>query len=128
MQSRRALCRAWVRVFFFFQAEDGIRDYKVTGVQTCALPISPVEPSTRRIPPMLSLQHFPHKVVRLGLAGCALVAAAACTDHNVAGPPGLELTRVVSFDDLKAALVEARGEANGGFNLAMWAAGGDRHG
>src|SRR5256885_12367047 len=27
-------------LFFFFQAEDGIRDYKVTGVQTCALPIS----------------------------------------------------------------------------------------
>src|SRR5256885_10078232 len=26
--------------FFFFQAEDGIRYYKVTGVQTCALPIS----------------------------------------------------------------------------------------
>src|SRR5256885_651217 len=24
--------------YFFFQAEDGIRDYKVTGVQTCALP------------------------------------------------------------------------------------------
>src|SRR2546426_2516175 len=29
-----------VLFFFFFQAEDGIRDYKVTGVQTCALPIS----------------------------------------------------------------------------------------
>src|SRR5690606_1042891 len=28
--------------FFFFQAEDGIRDFHVTGVQTCALPISPV--------------------------------------------------------------------------------------
>src|SRR2546426_8470451 len=28
------------RFCFFFQAEDGIRDYKVTGVQTCALPIS----------------------------------------------------------------------------------------
>ena len=27
--------------FFFFQAEDGIRDIGVTGVQTCALPISP---------------------------------------------------------------------------------------
>src|SRR5437879_11551638 len=26
--------------FFFFQAEDGIRDTSVTGVQTCALPIS----------------------------------------------------------------------------------------
>src|SRR2546430_17418382 len=29
-----------VSVFFFFQAEDGIRDLTVTGVQTCALPIS----------------------------------------------------------------------------------------
>src|SRR2546429_9930285 len=28
------------RVFFFFQAEDGIRGVAVTGVQTCALPIS----------------------------------------------------------------------------------------
>src|SRR5699024_11610942 len=28
-----------VSVFFFFQAEDGIRDRNVTGVQTCALPI-----------------------------------------------------------------------------------------
>src|SRR5258708_17711430 len=28
------------RFFFFFQAEDGIRDDLVTGVQTCALPIS----------------------------------------------------------------------------------------
>src|SRR5882762_5913422 len=27
--------------YFFFQAEDGIRDSSVTGVQTCALPISP---------------------------------------------------------------------------------------
>src|SRR2546430_15578425 len=29
-----------MRSFFFFQAEDGIRDLTVTGVQTCALPIS----------------------------------------------------------------------------------------
>src|SRR5436190_17950642 len=33
-----------VLIYFFFQAEDGIRDHCVTGVQTCALPIS----STRR--------------------------------------------------------------------------------
>src|ERR1039457_1966141 len=32
--------RVVVPVFFFFQVEDGIRDYKVTRVQTCALPIS----------------------------------------------------------------------------------------
>src|SRR5256885_2485122 len=44
----RRLCRErataeshYLSCFFFFQAEDGIRDYKVTGVQTCALPISP---------------------------------------------------------------------------------------
>src|SRR5438046_9867209 len=30
-------------LFFFFQAEDGIRDWSVTGVQTCALPISFLE-------------------------------------------------------------------------------------
>src|SRR5437762_5471468 len=29
-----------ISFFFFFQAEDGIRDTSVTGVQTCALPIS----------------------------------------------------------------------------------------
>src|SRR2546430_10436259 len=32
-------CGSDVRFFFFFQAEDGIRDLTVTGVQTCALPI-----------------------------------------------------------------------------------------
>src|SRR5437016_9871703 len=32
----------WLLFFFFFQAEDGIRDWSVTGVQTCALPIYPV--------------------------------------------------------------------------------------
>src|SRR5438093_7963233 len=31
--------RLYAGVFFFFQAEDGIRDWSVTGVQTCALPI-----------------------------------------------------------------------------------------
>src|SRR2546429_6581375 len=40
----------WERVsrafFFFFQAEDGIRDVAVTGVQTCALPIFSVPGST----------------------------------------------------------------------------------
>src|SRR5690606_30721486 len=32
--------RTCMVIFFFFQAEDGIRDFHVTGVQTCALPIS----------------------------------------------------------------------------------------
>src|SRR3712207_8558481 len=33
-------CKLFAVFFFFFQAEDGIRDIGVTGVQTCALPIS----------------------------------------------------------------------------------------
>src|SRR2546426_1711787 len=43
---------------FFFQAEDGIRDYKVTGVQTCALPI-------------LSLDHSP-ELARRSVIACAV--------------------------------------------------------
>src|SRR5438552_6761789 len=33
-----------VQSYFFFQAQDGIRDDLVTGVQTCALPICPLDP------------------------------------------------------------------------------------
>src|SRR2546430_291391 len=40
-QQRLALAEVGAR--FFFQAEDGIRDLTVTGVQTCALPICPRE-------------------------------------------------------------------------------------
>src|SRR2546427_4908756 len=45
VDSSRLLCvrHSWLGLscfFFFFQAEDGIRDLTVTGVQTCALPIS----------------------------------------------------------------------------------------
>src|SRR2546429_1778026 len=41
----------WIRdrVVFFFQAEDGIRDVAVTGVQTCALPIWPENVNRVRI-------------------------------------------------------------------------------
>src|SRR5205823_9566873 len=50
--------------FFFFQAEDGIRDKLVTGVQTCALPISTLigeqfMPVTEQIRSKLS--DLPHK-------------------------------------------------------------------
>src|SRR2546430_8332572 len=38
-QGRRERVRDIAVMFFFFQAEDGIRDLTVTGVQTCALPI-----------------------------------------------------------------------------------------
>src|SRR3712207_7131745 len=38
---RVRISEVWLMIFFFFQAEDGIRDIGVTGVQTCALPICP---------------------------------------------------------------------------------------
>src|SRR3712207_7179314 len=38
--------------FFFFQAEDGIRDIGVTGVQTCALPIYP-----QLLPALEAIEH-----------------------------------------------------------------------
>src|SRR2546430_12263609 len=47
-------------IFFFFQAEDGIRDLTVTGVQTCALPIFP--PPT----PDIAIKTPPHGVVQQG--------------------------------------------------------------
>src|SRR5256886_4927202 len=40
-------------VFFFFQAEDGIRDLTVTGVQTCALPICDHRLATMPVRPLL---------------------------------------------------------------------------
>src|SRR5205823_9854243 len=40
-----AVGRPVADIVFFFQAEDGIRDKLVTGVQTCALPILPVPDS-----------------------------------------------------------------------------------
>src|SRR5256886_11095480 len=45
MASEMELAVGWreVKRCFFFQAEDGIRDLTVTGVQTCALPISSLE-------------------------------------------------------------------------------------
>src|SRR5258707_12713697 len=40
MNDSRSVARLTRSEYFFFQAEDGIRDIGVTGVQTCALPIS----------------------------------------------------------------------------------------
>src|SRR5688572_31518725 len=56
--------------FFFFQAEDGIRDLTVTGVQTCALPISSARdrrPRSRRLP-LLRLQLGVEALVARALA------------------------------------------------------------
>src|SRR5216684_5796101 len=57
-------------LFFFFQAEDGIRDVAVTGVQTCALPISPPSASSSMT------QDECRRRRAAGLAGCGANALA----------------------------------------------------
>src|SRR5476649_1330441 len=52
--------------FFFFQAEDGIRDHCVTGVQTCALPIS-IAPNTAGV-----MHHHPEEQWGVLLEGSAV--------------------------------------------------------
>src|SRR5690625_1719788 len=51
--------RGQLRRRFFFQAEDGIRDGHVTGVQTCALPIYTKRPATRRRPELGPISIWP---------------------------------------------------------------------
>src|SRR2546430_3327357 len=46
--------------FFFFQAEDGIRDLTVTGVQTCALPIS-FSDALLAASPLVGVDHDAHR-------------------------------------------------------------------
>src|SRR5262249_56961835 len=67
----------WRSVFFFFQAEDGIRDWSVTGVQTCALPISALRAAVGRLLPRREAQWIEgvggDPAQRVGLDGHALV-------------------------------------------------------
>src|SRR3712207_7429518 len=83
-------------VFFFFQAEDGIRDIGVTGVQTCALPISgchttpgrrPRPCSSETVPPVLDLRPR-------GAAGPLLPGQAAPPPLEPSSPSRSEERRV----------------------------------
>src|ERR1039457_5477533 len=86
----------------FFQAEDGIRDYKVTGVQTCALPISsraghwlscPAwgKTSSPGLPPVTAPGMHPRVCWLPGVSAVARHSIAVereCQVHRVAGPRG----------------------------------------
>src|SRR6266581_366986 len=66
--------RFFLLFFFFFQAEDGIRDGRVTGAQTCALPISSNHPGrmssstsrSRNSPPRRSARWWRSEERRVG--------------------------------------------------------------
>src|SRR5260221_7312877 len=76
--------------FFFFQAEDGIRDHCVTGVQTCALPIFRLLSQARCAP----RGHFDRenaiwyeiRLIATSLVPCVAVEGAPCP-HLPSPPP-----------------------------------------
>src|SRR2546426_8484118 len=77
--------------FFFFQAEDGIRDYKVTGVQTCALPITNHSRYASSVSPALPTTTFApersnHRLIDLPKRKLA-VAVTASTAYVPSGRP-----------------------------------------
>src|SRR3989454_10544427 len=77
--------------FFFFQAEDGIRDYKVTGVQTCALPIAHHSRYASSVSPALPTTTFApersnHRLIDLPKRKLA-VAVTASTAYVPSGRP-----------------------------------------
>src|SRR5207302_4254617 len=71
--------------FFFFQAEDGIRDFHVTGVQTCALPILP-------------LRHTKTEVLQLNVGKLCNLTCIHC--HVNAGPKRKEIMTRATIDQL----------------------------
>src|SRR5690606_19269026 len=78
---------------FFFQAEDGIRDFHVTGVQTCALPIS-LPPSKGRkrasaVPPLLTGSQYRRPSRRRYRTPSPQVPLTAGAVRLVAGRPGM---------------------------------------
>src|SRR5438093_12733393 len=75
-----------VAIFFFFQAEDGIRDWSVTGVQTCALPIC--GPGARSAARGLAVPRIHLRARRLaggGRAGAPPRSCAARVRHRLNG-------------------------------------------
>src|SRR2546423_11715494 len=72
-----------IMFFFFFQAEDGIRDKLVTGVQTCALPISSLMKfSSECEPPRFRYPRLLVSLLRYATAFAASSSACAST-HSV---------------------------------------------
>src|SRR5256885_15428931 len=85
-------------LFFFFQAEDGIRDYKVTGVQTCALPIYPeladrtyIEPITLDVIEQVIQRERPDALLPTMGGQIALNAAVGLAEQGILKKYGVPL-------------------------------------
>src|SRR3989454_7406126 len=114
--------------FFFFQAEDGIRDYKVTGVQTCALPISSRHATIPVINGLTDLSH-PCQVLadlftmREAFGGWEGKRVAWVGDGNNMANSWIEAAQVLGFE-LRLACPEGFEPNRGMFDRAKAAGGG----
>src|SRR6266496_797068 len=110
---------------FFFQAEDGIRDLYVTGVQTCALPISIVAAAIRRARPKAADPLG--TLAELGgfeiaaLVGAALAAAARRVPVVLDGyiTTSAALAAVALAPNLRHSLIAAHRSAEPGHRVAL---------
>src|SRR2546430_4253677 len=87
-----------VYLFFFFQAEDGIRDLTVTGVQTCALPIS--NHAEEVLDVVLPANHEPPKMMQPGEKSFDSPTSAVATQRAtiLRRPSALSAMRCDHFD------------------------------
>src|SRR2546427_5665051 len=112
-----------IYLFFFFQAEDGIRDLTVTGVQTCALPIYDSRSADRaaagRVRPGIRSPRLARHTARGGdsrsVAPRGVVAAGprGATPQHLGGRAAhgvLEVHRAATADARQRAVVPPRGE------------------
>src|SRR5947208_13918710 len=113
-------------LFFFFQAEDGIRDDLVTGVQTCALPICPEPDLIELLGDKLRAREELGDVLPLvpGTAGGVTLSEARRAAEEVgypvllkaaAGGGGRGMRLVAAPDELEQAFQMAAAEAEAGF-------------
>src|SRR5438132_1589296 len=84
--------------FFFFQAEDGIRDHCVTGVQTCALPISTARVRVRKVRSV----RRPNTVLRTHLTFLTLTLAVAVLTCRETKPTSAVRPRVQETNEALA--------------------------
>src|SRR3989454_7825768 len=114
--------------FFFFQAEDGIRDYKVTGVQTCALPIfatgdeNPhyVQPKPSFVPLLGQADVFVTTGLDLELWVPALLDKANNPKITEGGPGYVAAYAGIQLLDVPASLSRAQGDIHVYGNPHIW--------